>query len=90
MLNENKNVVQNIIIQDQKSANISGVIDVGSMDENVVVLQTVLGELTIKGEQLRIVNFSGQTGDLVMTGTILAVAYTNGAHKGGFFSRIVK
>lgn len=89
MMNENKNAEQNIIIQNQKSANVSGVIDVLSMDENVVVLQTVLGELTVKGKELKIINFSGETGDLSMTGCVLAVAYTNGT-KGSFFSRLVK
>lgn len=90
MLNENKNIPQGIIIQDRKQANISGVIDVGSMDENTVVLETVLGELTVKGENLKIVSFSGQTGDLVMTGSIIAVGFTDTVRKGGFFSRIIK
>lgn len=90
MSNENKNIPQSIIIQDRRQATISGVLDVGSMDENTVVLETVLGELTVKGEQLRIISFSGETGDLIMTGTILAVAYTDTIRKGGFFSRIIK
>lgn len=90
MSNENKNIPQSIIIQDRRQATISGVLDVGSMDENTVVLETVLGELTVKGEQLRIISFSGETGDLIMMGTILAVAYTDTIRKGGFFSRIIK
>ncbi len=90
MSNENKNIPQGIIIQDRRQANISGVIDVGSMDENTVVLETVLGELTVKGEELRIISFSGETGDLIMTGTVFAVAYTDSTRKGGFFSRIIK
>lgn len=90
MSNENKNIPQGIIIQDRRQANISGVIDVGSMDENTVVLETVLGELTVKGEELRIISFSGETGDLIMTGTVFTVAYTDSTRKGGFFSRIIK
>ena len=91
MSDDTRNIPQSIIVEDRKKATVGGVLDVNSMDENMIVLETVLGELTIKGTDLRIISFSGETGDLMMSGMITAMAYTgDGSKRGGFFSRMLK
>ena len=46
--------LQNIYLENREKLNISGVKDVLSFDDQMVILETELGLLTIKGENLRI------------------------------------
>ena len=47
------NVIQNIILENREKLNITGVLDVLSFDDQVVILETELGLLTVKGEKRR-------------------------------------
>ena len=50
---DNSQAVQNLILENREKLTISGVIDVLSFDDQIVILETELGMLTIKGEDLR-------------------------------------
>ncbi len=90
-MEENLNVYQNIIIESRKKLNISGVKDVTSFDDETILLDTKLGKMTVKGENLHIENFNTETGDLMATGQIHAVVYmSDGKSSGGFISRIFR
>ncbi|MGN1319659.1 MAG: sporulation protein YabP [Acutalibacteraceae bacterium] len=90
-MEENSNVYQNIIIESRKKLNISGVKDVTSFDDETILLDTKLGKMTVKGENLHIENFNTETGDLMATGQIHAVVYmSDGKSSGGFISRIFR
>ena len=80
---------QNIILENRKKLTLTGVKDVLSFDEETVVLQTVMGRLTIKGAGLHIANFDVGSGELVAEGKFYAVAYT-AEESGGFFSRVFR
>ncbi len=82
--------MHNIIMEARKSVVISGVKDCKSFEDELIVLETEMGELSIKGEGLHIGSFSVETGDLTMTGSVYAIVYTNDNKAGGFFSRIFK
>ena len=43
-------VIQNLILENREKLSISGVIDVLSFDDQVVMIETELGLLTVKGE----------------------------------------
>ncbi len=74
-----------------RKLNISGVKDVTSFDDETVLLDTVLGKMTVKGEGLRIESFNTETGDLSAVGKIHAVVYMSDAKvSGGFLSRIFR
>ena len=47
-------VIQNLILENREKLSISGVIDVLSFDDQVVMIETELGLLTVKGEEIRI------------------------------------
>lgn len=81
---------QNIIIEDRKKLTLSGVKDVISFDDETLLLETVLGRLTVKGAGLHIVNFDTASGDLFAEGKIYAAAYTSDEKNGGFFSRVFR
>lgn len=80
---------QNIIVESRKRFTVTGVKDVISFDEETIVLDTYLGRLTIKGENLKIQSFDNGSGDLLGEGTFFALGYS-GEEKSGFFSRLLK
>ncbi len=90
-MDENVSTVQNVIIENRKRLNISGVKDVTSFDDETVLLDTTLGKMTIKGENIRIESFITQTGDLIATGKFHAVVYMSDAKtSGSFLSRMFR
>ncbi|WMJ23662.1 sporulation protein YabP [Paludicola sp. MB14-C6] len=94
MLDE-KNAIKlphNLILEDRKTLSISGVEDIDSFDENMVVLFTEQGELTIRGKNLHINKLNVETGELTMDGNIVAIVYSEQQQKkqGGVFSKMLK
>ena len=58
MPQNNGNVVQNLILENREKLTITGVVDVLSFDDQIVIVETQLGLLTVKGEDLRLNNLS--------------------------------
>ncbi len=73
---EGTSAIQNLILENREKLSISGVLDVLSFDDQIVILETELGMLTIKGEDLRINKLSVDTGDVVIEGNINSVSYS--------------
>ena len=73
----NKGVIQNLILENRGKLSISGVLDVLSFDDQVVIVQTELGLLTIKGENLRINKLSIDTSEVIVEGEISYLAYSD-------------
>ena len=48
------NIIQNLVLENRNKLSISGVKDVLSFDDQVVIMETELGLLTIKGIDLKI------------------------------------
>ena len=69
---------QNIFLENREKLNISGVKDVLSFDDKLVILETELGLLTIKGENLRINKLSIDTLDVSIDGRISTLMYSDG------------
>lgn len=81
----------NVIMEGRKTLSVSGVADVGSFDEHMVVIFTDMGELTVKGTGLHIDKLSVETGDIALSGQIIGMMYTDEREKsGGFFGRIFR
>ncbi len=93
-MTEEKTIIRkkhSIILEDRKQLSLSGVLDVSAFDEQNVVLETELGELTVKGSSLHINGFSLETGELSLDGTIDAMSYAETKQtEGGFFSRLFR
>lgn len=89
----NTAVVQNIILENRGKLSISGVLDVLSFDDQVIMVETELGLLTIKGENLRITKLSIDTSEVIVEGNISYLAYSNKdveKNKGSIISKIFK
>lgn len=88
---EDKNgMVHNLIMEQCKKINMSGVLEVKGFDEDTVVLDTSEGTLTVKGENLIINNFSATTGELSMGGRVYAFVYSDDGKSKGFLRRLLK
>lgn len=86
-------VIQNLILENRGKLSISGVLDVLSFDDQVVIVETELGLLTIKGENLRINKLSIDTSEVIVEGDISYMAYSNKEmekEKNSFISKIFK
>ena len=70
------NVVQNIILENREKINITGVLDVLSFDDQIVILETELGLFTVKGENIRINKLSLDTSEVTVDGEISQLSYS--------------
>lgn len=74
--NANNNIIQNVILENREKLSISGVLDVLSFDDQIVILETELGLLTVKGENLRINKLSLDTTEVIIDGEIYSLSYS--------------
>ena len=92
--NINMNIVQNLILENRNKLNISGVLDVLSFDDQLIIVETELGLLTIKGDNLRINKLSIDTSEVIVEGEIISLAYSskelNKKSSEGFLGKIFK
>ena len=68
---QTNNVIQNIVLENREKLSISGVLDVLSFDDQIIIVETELGLLTIKGEDLRINKLSIDTSETIVNGNIM-------------------
>ena len=80
---ETKDVIQNIIIENRNKMSISGVNDVLSFDDQIVILETQLGMLTVKGDDLRISKLNIDTTEVIIDGNINSINYSDKQEKKG-------
>lgn len=80
----------NIIIENRKQTVISGVKEVDNYSAEAIELVTEMGNLSIRGTDLKILSFSTEKGDIVISGLIVAFVYTTDTKKSGFVSRLFK
>ena len=86
-------VIQNLILENREKLSISGVIDVLSFDDQVVMIETELGLLTVKGEELRINKLSIDTSEVTVEGNISHLSYSEKNQeksKGSLIGKIFK
>ncbi len=72
----NSTIVQNIVLENREKLTITGVLDVLSFDDEIVVVETDLGLLNIKGAELRINKLSIDTSEVIIEGNICNLCYS--------------
>ena len=93
MDNNLNNTFQNLILENREKLNITGILDVLSFDDQVVMIETELGLLTAKGQNLRINKLSIDTSEVIVEGEVSYLAYSDMAQNkssGGLLSKIFK
>lgn len=91
-INPANGTLQNIILENRNKLNVSGVKDVLSFDDQVVIMETELGLLTVKGENLKINKLSIDTSEVIVEGEINNLGYSEQSKdkEGGLLSKIFK
>ena len=92
-INVNPNIVQNLVLENRGKLSVSGVNDVLSFDDQVVMVDTELGLLTVKGENIRINKLSLDTAEVIIEGEISSLAYSQNKQEkstGTLLSKIFK
>ena len=79
-----------VTLSDRKRLSITGVEDVDCFNEQLVVLKTALGTLTITGAALNMSKLSLEEGRASLEGEVDALEYTGGKRKGGLWGRLMK
>ena len=75
------NIIQNLVLENRNKLSISGVKDVLSFDDQVVIMETELGLLTIKGIDLKINKLSIDTQEVIVEGEINNLGYSDHSKK---------
>ena len=85
-------VLQNLILENREKLNVTGVNDVLSFDDQVVIIETELGLLTVKGENLKINKLNIDTSEVIVEGKVDNLSYSEHQTKseGGIFGKIFK
>lgn len=71
----NSSKLHRLTITTREEMEINGVSDVISFDENVIVVETELGILEIRGEGLHVNQLNLENGEMSLTGDIHGVEY---------------
>ena len=66
---------QQVVITDKNRLEMDSVICVRAFDEEGVLLETSLGNISIEGKDLKIENFEKSSSKIVITGNIVCVIY---------------
>ncbi len=83
-----------VLIDGRQRITVSGVEDVDSFNENEVIFLSLMGMITVIGEDLHIARLDLDAGQLVIDGTIQAVDYSDHAEqraeKSGLFGKLFR
>ncbi|MTH55244.1 sporulation protein YabP [Bacillus mangrovi] len=82
-----------LIMKGRKLLDITGVKEVESFDNEEFLLDTVMGALAIRGENLQMQNLDVDRGVVTIKGRILDIVYLDEQHSEkakGFFSKLFK
>lgn len=83
---------QNIMIENRERINITGVVDIHSFDDEVALIETELGILMIKGDNLKMNKLNLDNNELIIEGRLIALNYTDSSEmkKGNLFGKIFR
>ncbi len=68
-------LAHNIILENRARLSISGVTDVEGFDENAVSLYTSMGDLVVRGKDLKVEAVSLETGEMLISGQVKSLAW---------------
>jgi len=77
-----------ISLESREKLTVTGVMDVESFDENLIVLDTVRGVLLVRGQDLHLQLLSLEGGQAVVDGLVDSLSYEE-ERKGGLFGRLL-
>jgi len=80
----------NITINERKNIIITGVKKIDSFDNEEFLMETTMGNITIKGRELEIVKLDTYQGSVSIKGVISSLNYMDNKKEEGVFSKLFK
>ena len=80
-----------VVMEDRRNLSVTGVTDIDSFDEQTIIANTDLGELTIRGWNLHITRLNLEQTELLVEGDISSLTYTDIRPQAkGFFAKVLR
>jgi sporulation protein YabP len=82
-----------LMLENRKRLTINGVIEVVNFNENQILLNTDVGTMVVKGQELKMNKLDVQNGDVIITGKVDSFVYTSDkvrAKKDSIISRLFR
>lgn len=79
-----------LTLNERSSLTMTGVTEVVSFDDTMVLLRTGLGELTVQGQGLQLKTLSLDGGQVAVDGNISALIYEEPRQHGGLLHRLFR
>ena len=87
-MQESRSLPHGLSLTERKKLTMTGVLEVISFDETMVVLKTALGILTVQGGELQLKQLNPEGGAVAVEGQIAALFYEQ-PRQGGWLSRLL-
>ena len=81
-------IKQELRINDRRTLALNGVISIAEFGDECLTLETVGGEVSVEGEDLKIDSLTKEDGSILVLGKISGVFYRDKGSKPGFFKRL--
>lgn len=75
-MEERKDSVHGIHLQERKRGTLTGVVDVMAFDSEQILLETTQGMMAIKGKELHVSRLQLETGEVDVEGKVDSLVYT--------------
>ena len=75
-MEERKDSVHGIHLQERKRGTLTGVVDVMAFDSEQILLETTQGMMSIKGKELHVSRLQLETGEVDVEGNVDSLVYT--------------
>ena len=79
-----------LTLKNREEMSLTGVCEVVSFSDTMVVLRTDMGELCVRGEKLNIGRLNTETGELYISGQVSFMKYGKNKRKGGLFEGLFR
>lgn len=92
-MDEKKNLnPHHMVMENREKLTLTGVVDIHSFDDELVLVETNMGILTVKGNDLKMNKLNLDNNELIVEGKIMALVYSEAElnKKGGVFGKIFK
>ena len=91
---ENISLNHSVVLNERKNINITGVKKIDSFDNEEFLMETNMGYIVIKGEELEIVKLDTYQGNVMIKGKVNSLTYADSANKknkeDGLFNKLFK
>ncbi len=89
--NERPKTEHNLVLTDRKKLKATGVCDVEGFDDTKIYAMLDGISFTMVGKNLKVINFSAESGELTVEGEVDSITYSNAlSRKAGIFARIFR